>query len=68
MQDFTERNTKNTQHSTGPTNQEGRDGAGENSRRNGLYGRIPRLPDDQIEACATHKEPLMTTLKPEDAL
>jgi hypothetical protein len=68
MPDFTERNTQNAQHSTGPTSEEGRARSSENSRTHGLYARIPYTQEDQIEGYAAHKIPLMAALKPEDPL
>ena len=67
MTDFTERNTQNAQHSTGPTSDEGKERSSRNSLVHGLYGKIPYDPKECLDDYLIHRAALMAALKPEDA-
>jgi len=68
MQDHTQRNTRNAQHSTGPTSPQGLHNSSRNSRKHGLYSQIPSNCEESYEDYVVHANKLLAVLKPEDAL
>jgi hypothetical protein len=64
MNDFTERNRANSQHSSGPTSSAGKARSSQNALKNGLYSLSAKLPSEDQEEYLAHAAAFIADLKP----